>query len=276
MATRDYYQVMGLEPGATDAEIKRTYRNLALKYHPDRNPDRKEWAEEQFKEISEAYGVLIDPAKRRQYDGMRRSGLGREAFRRGGGYTMDDIYRHIFSNPYAREVFRDLSRQGVRFNEDFFRQTFFGGRGVFFGGVFSWGPFGGFRARPFGPFGMAGPRFDRHHSDAAVRGWERPSLARSLLRKLGHYLLGPGTAELDARPARKAADIHYKVRIAPEAAARGEEIVISYPRGEGWKKLRVKIPPATGSGTMLRLRGQGEVPGRGEAGGDLYLNVLVE
>lgn len=276
MAAKDYYEVLGVESGATGAEVKRAYRNLALKYHPDRNPDRREWAEERFKEISEAYGVLIDPAKRQQYDGVRRSGFGREAFRRDGGYDVDGIFRDIFSNPYARDVFRDLRRQGVRFNGDFFRHTFFGGRGAFFGGVFFWSPFGGLRAWPLRPFGPTGPRFGARRSGGTVGAWERPNLLGSLLRKLDRYLLGGGTAERDTQAQRLAADIHYTVRITPGAAASGEEIVIAYPRGKKRKKLRVKIPPGTGSGTKLRLRGQGEVAKQGEAPGDLYLQVLVE
>ena len=65
MAKRDYYEVLGVERGASDAELKKAYRRLAMKYHPDRNkaPD----AEEKFKEIAEAYAVLSDPKKRAQY-----------------------------------------------------------------------------------------------------------------------------------------------------------------------------------------------------------------
>src|SRR6266581_5770151 len=67
MASTDYYQVLGLKKTATAAEIKRAYRKLAVKYHPDKNPGNKD-AEEKFKEINEAYSVLSDPQKRKQYD----------------------------------------------------------------------------------------------------------------------------------------------------------------------------------------------------------------
>ncbi|MCR5538761.1 MAG: DnaJ domain-containing protein, partial [Lachnospiraceae bacterium] len=64
---RDYYEVLGVEKNATDEDLKKAYRRLAKKYHPDTNPGDKE-AEEKFKEASEAYGVLSDPDKRKRYD----------------------------------------------------------------------------------------------------------------------------------------------------------------------------------------------------------------
>ena len=67
MAKRDYYEVLGVDKKATDEEIKKAYRKIAIKYHPDRNPGDKE-AEEKFKEAAEAYDVLHDPKKRQQYD----------------------------------------------------------------------------------------------------------------------------------------------------------------------------------------------------------------
>ena len=67
MANKDYYEVLGLEKGASDDEIKRAFRKLAIKYHPDKNQGNKE-AEQKFKEINEAYQVLSDPEKKAQYD----------------------------------------------------------------------------------------------------------------------------------------------------------------------------------------------------------------
>lgn len=92
MAKRDYYEILGLKKDATAEQIKAAYRKLALKYHPDRNPDNKE-AEEKFKEAAQAYEILSDAQKRKQYDQM-----GHSAFEGGGGghhgqgMSMDDIF----------------------------------------------------------------------------------------------------------------------------------------------------------------------------------------
>ena len=75
MAAKDYYQVLGVAQDADAEAIKKSYRKLARKYHPDANPDDPA-AEERFKEISEAYRVVSDPEKRKQYDAMRRAGTG--------------------------------------------------------------------------------------------------------------------------------------------------------------------------------------------------------
>lgn len=85
MAKRDYYEVLGVSKTATDDEIKKAYRKIAIKYHPDRNPGNKE-AEEKFKEAAEAYDVLHDPQKRQQYDQFGFDAPG------AGGFSMDDIF----------------------------------------------------------------------------------------------------------------------------------------------------------------------------------------
>ncbi len=122
MAKRDYYEVLGVGKTATDDEIKKAYRKIAIKYHPDRNPGNKE-AEEKFKEAAEAYDVLHDAQKRQQYDqfgfdgpaGGGFGGFGGNA----GGFSMDDIF----------SMFGDV----------------FGGHGGGFGGGF--GGFGGGHAQ---------------------------------------------------------------------------------------------------------------------------------
>ena len=65
---KDYYQILGIPGNASEDELKKVYRKLAMQYHPDRNPGKEKWANEKFKEINEAYGVLGDPEKRKQYD----------------------------------------------------------------------------------------------------------------------------------------------------------------------------------------------------------------
>ena len=87
---RDYYEVLGLSKGASESEIKKAYRKMALKYHPDKNPDNKS-AEDKFKEAAEAYEVLSNADKKSRYDQFGHSGMGG-----GGGFggsmNMDDIF----------------------------------------------------------------------------------------------------------------------------------------------------------------------------------------
>ncbi|MEO0405352.1 MAG: DnaJ domain-containing protein, partial [Bacteroidota bacterium] len=92
MAKRDYYEVLGISKGASDSEIKKAYRKLALKYHPDKNPDDKA-AEEKFKEAAEAYEVLSNADKKARYDQFGHEGMrgGAGGFG-GGGMNMDDIF----------------------------------------------------------------------------------------------------------------------------------------------------------------------------------------
>jgi len=104
MSKRDYYEILGVAKGAEAAEIKKAYRKVAMKYHPDRNPDDKE-AETKFKEAAEAYDVLSDATKKAQYDrfghaGMKGTAGGSGGFG-GGGMNMEDIFSHfgdIFGN----------------------------------------------------------------------------------------------------------------------------------------------------------------------------------
>lgn len=91
MAKRDYYDILGVSKGATEAEIKKAYRQLALKYHPDKNPGNKE-AEEKFKEAADAYGVLSDPQKKAQYDQFGHAGMGGNGGFGGQHMNMDDIF----------------------------------------------------------------------------------------------------------------------------------------------------------------------------------------
>ena len=112
MAKRDYYEVLGVGKSADAKEIKKAYRKLAVKYHPDKNPDDKA-AEEKFKEAAEAYEVLSDPQKKARYDQFGHAGMGQGGFGGRGGMSMDDIF----------------SQFGDIFNDSPF-ESFFGGRGA--------------------------------------------------------------------------------------------------------------------------------------------------
>lgn len=91
MSKRDYYDILGVSRSATADEIKKAYRKLAIKFHPDKNPGDKE-AEENFKEAAEAYDVLSNPEKKQRYDQFGHSGMGGGGSYGGGGFSMDDIF----------------------------------------------------------------------------------------------------------------------------------------------------------------------------------------
>ncbi|MEO0228411.1 MAG: molecular chaperone DnaJ [candidate division WOR-3 bacterium] len=117
MAKKDYYEILGVPRNATPEEIKKAYRRLAVKYHPDRNPDNKKEAEEKFKEISEAYEVLIDPEKRKLYDLYGHEGV-KQTFHQG-----DFTWRDFTHFDDLRDIFRDLGF-GSSFFDDIFGNFF--------------------------------------------------------------------------------------------------------------------------------------------------------
>lgn len=118
MAKRDYYEVLGVSKDASESEIKKAYRKIAMKYHPDRNPDNKE-AEEKFKEAAEAYEVLSDADKKARYDRFGHAGVdGQGGFSGGGGMNMEDIFRQ----------FGDIFGEGGSPFESFFGGGRSGGR----------------------------------------------------------------------------------------------------------------------------------------------------
>ncbi len=129
---KDYYKILGVPVDATEEDIKNAFRKLAFKYHPDKNPGNEKQAEEKFKEINEAYSILCDAGKRRQYDYALKSGFDANAYS-GYGHAQSDIFRDAFSNPETVAAMNEMFRQaGLRFDQDFMNRTFFSGNGVIF------------------------------------------------------------------------------------------------------------------------------------------------
>lgn len=112
MSKRDYYEVLGVQKNASDAELKKAYRQMAMKFHPDKNPGNKE-AEDKFKEAAEAYDVLSTPEKKQRYDQFGHQGMNGAGGFGGGGMNMEDIFSHF----------------GSVFGEDSPFESFFGGGG---------------------------------------------------------------------------------------------------------------------------------------------------
>lgn len=116
---RDYYEILGINRGATPEEIKKAYRKLAVQYHPDKNPGDKD-AEERFKEASNAYSVLSDPDKRRVYDTRGHAGVNNMGFE--GYRTMDDIFSHINLDELLGRGFGGFGGFGDAFGDAFGQQ----------------------------------------------------------------------------------------------------------------------------------------------------------
>jgi curved DNA-binding protein len=136
---KDYYGTLGIPRNASDTEIKKAYRRLAMQYHPDRNPGKEKWANEKFKEINEAYGVLGDPQKRKQYDQFGTVG------------NIGDIFGSSYTTTTFEEMMKDFGGAGLRFD---FLDDIFGDLVKRRGSSFSFRSFGGrpgkarFEARP--------------------------------------------------------------------------------------------------------------------------------
>jgi curved DNA-binding protein CbpA len=268
---KDYYQILGVSPDATEDEIRKVYRRLALQHHPDRNPGDP-GAEERFKEIAEAYGVLIDPVKRREYDQWRHGARVREeAAREGFPFSREQVFEDLFRDPrfnqVFQELFREFDRAGFRFDQRFFDQVFFGGRGVRMSGFFFWGPVGYSRVR------VRRRRYQEYPTEKPAPPLQPAGVLKRLGQKFGNFLKGAAKALLagpSASPSR-VEDLSYNLTVPSEQLRRGSWVQIAVDRGRGKEILRVKIPPGTRSGTRLRLKGKGRV-GEGRVG-DLYLTI---
>ena len=139
---KDYYKILGVEKDATEEQIRKAYKKLAIKWHPDKNPDNRKQAEEKFKEIGEAYSVLSDPKKRRDYD---HGGFSFEDFGFDDGFDPMEIFRSFF-HKHGKKGKGEKGEFGFGFDDD----DFFGEDDFMKG----FGGFGNFGDMDFGGFGQ--------------------------------------------------------------------------------------------------------------------------
>lgn len=297
MFQHDYYQTLGVSAEATTDEIKKVYRKLALETHPDRNPNDPR-AEERFKRISEAYGVLIDPQKRAQYDQYRR--LGAQPHYGSGSpygfrYSQEEILRDFYKSRHAQDVFSELQREfqrmGFRFDESFLNRTFFGDKTIFFKGVF----FDGANVRVFRTGQRGRPQSSWQRSSAQTPTRDAAHQPRGILeqgvsllakagKKAGEFILkkllgsssGAVTPSAQDMGSHNDPDITYRLLISQTDATRGATVEVELPYFEGGKRVSVYIPAGVKSGTKLRLKQMGRpLPNRPATRGDLYLQLQV-
>ena len=266
MTKRDYYEVLGIAKEASAAEIKKAYRRMALKYHPDKNPGNKE-AEDKFKEVSEAYEVLSDTRKKATYDQFGHAGMS-SAFS-GGGFDWSNF---------------------THFNEF---SDIFGGLGDFFSSFgINTGSFGGgYGSRRRGPARGADLQYELNISfeDAAFGTEKKINIPRY---------------ETCGTCKGSAANPGSKVTDCPACQGRGQTITSSgffsvsrtcdQCRGEGRiikepcqqcngnsrvrvkRSIKVKIPAGVHTGNRLRIQGEGEAGLRGGGRRDLYVYLEVK
>lgn len=260
---RDYYEVLGVDKSADDATLKKAYRQLAKKYHPDVNPGDKE-AEAKFKEATEAYSVLSDPDKRRQYDQF-----GHAAFENGGGGGAGGFGGFDFSGADMGDIFGDI-----------------------FGDLFGGG--GSRRRANNGPMKGANLRARVNITfEDAVFGCEKEleiTLKDECTSCHGSGAKA-GTSPVTCPKCNGEGQIVYtqqsmfgmvrNVQVCPDCHGTGKIIKDKCPdcRGTGYisnrKKIKVSIPAGIDNGQSIRIRGKGEPGINGGEWGDLLVEVAV-
>ncbi|MEE8398269.1 MAG: molecular chaperone DnaJ [Desulfobacterales bacterium] len=246
---RDYYEVLGVDRNATDDELKATYRKLALKYHPDRNPDDKE-AEDRFKEAAEAYGVLQDKEKRSRYDQYGHQGLEGSSF---GGFedifsSFGGIFEDLFGfDTGSRRRTRAQRGSDLRYDLNL---------------TFMEGAFGTEKSIDLEKTEVC-PACEGSSCEPGTR----PETC--------------GQCQGTGQVARNQG--FFTVRTTcPRCRGRGQSIPhpCTQCRGAGQvmakKTVSVKIPAGVDAGSRLRLTAEGEAGGNGGPPGDLYVFIFVE
>lgn len=269
-AKRDYYEILGLEKTASQADIKSAYRKAALKYHPDRNKEKD--AEAKFKEINEAYQVLSDKQKRQTYDQFGHAAFDPSSGMGGGagpfsGFDFSGFGRANEQGPFTWSSTRGSgSGGGFDFSDPFeiFEQ--------FFGGGFA-------RARR--------PRYGVNISFMeAVQGSEKEITLQDGKKKKIKIPAGVSngtrirfddfdvSVDVGVHPRfkRDNADVFVDEYIPFTLAALGGELKVETLNDE----LKIKIRPGTQSHTLIRLRGEGIKHLRGRGVGDLYVRLIVK
>ncbi|HEU4888977.1 MAG TPA: J domain-containing protein [Thermoanaerobaculia bacterium] len=271
MAEKDYYEILGVKKTATESEIKKSYRDLAKKFHPDKNKGNKE-AENRFKEISEAYAVLSDKEKRAQYDR-----LGAEAFGPGG------------ANPFAGFDFSQFmgggGGGGGRGRRT--RRTSSSGGGMdftdIFGDLFGGGGGGGGFAQQEPPEMQAELTID--FRDAVLGSTMSLQVNGDSMKVKIPEGIGNGqkirvkrggtplqiTVHVRPHPffERRGDDIHIDLPITVGEATRGAEVEVPTIYGQS----RIRIPAGTQSGRTMRLTGKGVK--RKDGAGDQYCRIQI-
>jgi len=243
---------LGVNTDAKPAGIKAAYRELAFRYHPDRN-EKNPAAAEKMKQINEAYAVLSNAEKRSEYDRMRQQygSAAYQQFRQ--GYSEQDI----FSGSDIHQVFEEMAKAfGFRGYHDIFREFYGQGYqtfqikrpGIFMGGfVFS---------------GSLGGRKRRQEQLSAGNG------------PLGRLVQGIFQKAIGAKPAEKGKDMHDVIALDEAAARRGGPYAYFHKKRS--KKLIVNLPGNVRAGQKIRLAGMGDSGKGGGEPGDLYLKVQIK
>jgi|HigsolmetaAR201D_1030396.scaffolds.fasta_scaffold01013_13 molecular chaperone DnaJ len=252
MSKRDYYQILDVPRTATEAEIKKAYRRLAMKYHPDRNPNDRE-AEEKFKEAKEAYDVLRDEQKRAIYDQYGHEGLASRSGA-GGGFSSADAFADIFG-----DVFGDIFGTGRRG----------GARQVFRGADLRYDLELDLEQAVFG-----------HNADIEFTTLCECETCSGTGAALGSK---PTTCETcnGVGQVRMQQGFFAVQQTCPRCKGRGQIIhdacksCMGQGRVRKKKTLAVKIPPGVDTGDRIRLTGEGEAGRNGGPPGDLYVEIRV-